>query len=270
MSAAGEYLQAALKEKLEDLPQRKLEPLEVCVIDSGVDASHPDLAGRVVKAYQISSLKEYVNDRLEEKPVVLPVEVGTNNDDFGHGTGVSSIICRIAPNASIVDIRVLGKDNKGSNLALVKGLSVAVERKSRLVNMSVAANKLKGKTILSLCEKAYLQNQIIVAAKRNNPFPDSGYPAVFSNVISIDNETFPSPFLFRYLPGELIEYAAHGEEVPCAAPGGGYTTSTGTSFATPTVCGLCALIIGAYPMLRPFELKTLLKAFATDKDFDIE
>jgi hypothetical protein len=37
---------------------------------------------------------------------------------------------------------------------------------------------------------------------------------------------------------------------------------TGTSFATPTVTGLCALLIGAYPDLRLFEIKTLLKNFA--------
>jgi hypothetical protein len=167
-----------------------------------------------------------------------------------------------------MDIRVLGKDNKGSNLALVRGLSLAVERKSCLVNMSLAANKLKSKTIFTFCEKAYMQNQIILAAKRNNPFPDSSYPAVFSNVISVDNETFASPFLFRYLSGELIECAAHGEEVLCVAPGEGYTTSTGYSFATPTVCGICSLIIGAYPLLHPFKLKALLKVFASEEDED--
>ena len=60
----------------------------------------------------------------------------------------------------------------------------------------------------------------------------------------------------------IIEFAARGEEVVVAAPGGGETTMTGTSFATPAVSGLCALLVGAYPDLRPFDVKSLLRAFA--------
>jgi len=47
-----------------------------------------------------------------------------------------------------------------------------------------------------------------------------------------------------------------------AAPGGGETTMTGTSFAAPAVTGLCALLVGACPDLRPFEVKSLLRAFS--------
>ena len=57
----------------------------------------------------------------------------------------------------------------------------------------------------------------------------------------------------------MTSVPAPSDEVTVAAAGGGYTTKTGTSFATPAVCGLCALLVGAFPDLRPFELKTLLK-----------
>jgi subtilisin len=50
-----------------------------------------------------------------------------------------------------------------------------------------------------------------------------------------------------------------------ASPGGGTTTMTGTSFAAPAVSGLCALLVGACPDLRPFEVKSLLKAFSIRK-----
>jgi subtilisin len=261
MSVTSEYLKAALAEDLPGLATKTLAPLEVCVLDSGVDASHPDLAGRVIEAYRIETV--------DGKPQVESVAPGTNNDAYGHGTGVASIICRIAPNASIIDVRVLGSDNKGSGQALVEGLRLAVRRKARLVNMSLAASANFSQAIFPLCEKAYQQNQVLVAAKKNMPLHDMGFPAEFSNVISVDNFTFPSPFVFKYLPDQVIEYGAHGEEVLCAAPGGGYTTSTGTSFATPTVCGICTLIVGAFPLLRPFEVKTLLKAFA-DEQYQIE
>ncbi len=253
-----DYMIEALNDDLESMAERELEQFEVCVLDSGVDASHPDLVDRVSQAFRI--------DMVEGKPKVIDIEPGVDNDAYGHGTGVASIICRIAPNVKIVDIRVLGSDNKGSGLALVEGLRTAVKRKSRLVNMSLAASSNFSQNIFPLCERSYHYNQILVASKKNMPLHDMGFPAEFSNCISVDHEDFPSPFYFWYLPDNVIEYAAHGEEVPCAAPGGGYTTSTGTSFATPTVTGLCSLIVGAYPQLRPFELKTLLKAYAHPKE----
>ena len=49
------------------------------------------------------------------------------------------------------------------------------------------------------------------------------------------------------------------------APEGGYTTMTGTSFATPIMCGFVALLLGAYPDLRPFEVKALLKAMSAEE-----
>jgi len=247
-------LRSAFSVKLRELKKKKLTPVEVAVLDSGVDATHKDLVKRVVAAYRVEVKGE--NARIVEVPLQ------TNNDVYGHGTGVASIIARLAPNARIIDVRVLGSDNRGSGLAAVEGLRHAVELKTRLVNMSLAASANFSTALLPLCEQAYHQNQIIVASRRNMPLHDDGFPAEFSATISVDNETFRSPFHFKYLPDQVIEYAAHGEEVVVAAPGGGYTTQTGTSFATPTVCGLCALIVGAYPDIRPFELKTILKALA--------
>jgi subtilisin family serine protease len=251
--SAGTFAEA-LSDRLEDLPGRELAPVEVAVLDSGVDATHPDLMDRIDTALRI--------DTEDGNPVVSEVERGTNNDVFGHGTGVASIIARIAPNARIVDIRVLGSDNKGSGVALVEGLRRAVDRRSRVVNMSLAAAAAFADKVFPLCEKAYYRNQVVVASRRNMPLWDNGYPAEFSSCISVDNRRFPSPYHFHYLADKVIEYAALGEEVPVAAAGGGYTTMTGTSFATPTIAGICALIVGAYPELRPFEVKALLKAWS--------
>jgi len=67
----------------------------------------------------------------------------------------------------------------------------------------------------------------------------------------------------RYRAGEVIEYVASGEGIRMAVPGGGHTIRTGTSYAAPLVSGLCALLLGVRPDLRPFEVKALLKARAT-------
>lgn len=253
---SSRYLRAALEAILEEMPERDLEPVEVAVLDSGVDSGHPDLADRVTEAYKV--------EEVEDKPTLIEVPPGVNNDAFGHGTGVASIITRLAPNTSIVDIKVLGETNKGASAALIEGLRYAVSRGSRLINMSLAVKESMKQSMIPLTEKAYYQNQIIIAAVRNMPMRDFGYPAEFSSCISVDNEAFPNPFTFNYKSDHVIEYVAHGEDVPVAAAGGGYTTLTGTSFATPTITAICALLAGAFPELRPFEFKTLLKAFAAE------
>jgi subtilisin family serine protease len=246
-------LTAAVRVRPEALGGVRLKPVEVAILDSGIDASHPALRGRIVAAFRVEGGRR--------KPAVRPAR-RKNNDDYGHGTAVASIIARIAPNARLVDIRVLGPDNQGSGAALIEGLRFAVERGSRLINMSLAATGEFAADLRALCETAYYRNQILVAAKRNMPLVDNGFPAEFSSCIGVDNRAFPTPFVFRFMPGQVIEYAAQGTEIAVAAPGGGYTTSTGTSFATPTITGICARVLGAYPDMRPFEVKSLLKLFA--------
>jgi subtilisin family serine protease len=250
------HLLAALSDRLKDMQQRAIEPVEVAILDSGIDASHPDLQGRVAATYRI--------DMEEDVPVIVEVESGGNNDRYGHGTAVAHIITSLAPNTRLIDIRVLGEHNQGTATALVAGLRLVVRRKWRLINMSLAISATFTKRLFPLCEQAYYQNQVIVAAKRNMPITDQGFPAEYSSCISVEDKCLLSPFTYHYRSDKVIEYVAHGEGVVVARPGGGYTTMTGTSFATATITGICALLVGAYPQLRPFEVKTLLTHFATD------
>lgn len=247
-------LSAALASSLEDLAGRDLEPLDVAILDSGIDATHPDLAGRISAAYQV----EVVDDQAR----VVASSLQDNNDVFGHGTAVASIVAGIAPNARLVDIRVLGPDNSGSGLALIAGLQWANELRCRVINMSLAASAKYSAQLHALCESAYRRGQIVVAAKRNMPLVDNGFPAEFTSVISVDRLDLGRLTEVHYLADSIIEFAAPGTNLTVAAPGGGHTVKTGTSFATPAVSGVCALLLGGYPDLRMFELKSLLKAMA--------
>ncbi len=191
--ARSRGLTAAVQVRPEALGKVRLRPVEVAILDSGIDASHPALRGRIVAAFRVEGG--------QKQPKVRPAR-RKNNDDYGHGTAVASIIARIAPNARLVDIRVLGPDNQGSGAALIEGLRFAVERGSRIINMSLAATAEFAAGLHALCETAYYQNQVVVAAKRNMPLVDNGFPAEFSSCIGVDNRAFPSPFVFRFIPGQ--------------------------------------------------------------------
>jgi subtilisin family serine protease len=92
------------------------------------------------------------------------------------------------------------------------------------------------------------------------PLTDNGFPAELSSCISVDVGRFETALKVQFQADHAIEFVGHGEDVKVAAAGGGYTTMTGTSFATPAVSGLCALLVGAYPDLRPFDVKSLLRS----------
>ena len=248
-------LRSLLSRKLDRLSQAKLEPVEVAVIDSGIDASHPDLQGRIVEAYAIST---------EEDGNVVISETSTreNNDFLGHGTAVASIIASVAPHVRITDIRVLNAQNMCKGDVLLRGFRFAVEKEIKLLNMSLAASSKYAPALIELCEKAYHQCQIVVASQKNLPIPDFGFPAEFSSCIAVGAESYPDAYSVCYRLNRVIDFGAQGEQIKVAKAGGGYTEQTGASFAAPTITGLTALLLGAQPDLRLFELKTILKALA--------
>ena len=238
------------------LAEKNPKPVKVAVLDTGIDARHEVLAGRVVRA---------VGYRRENgESVATRLNHRVNNDPSGHGTGAAAIIALLAPNARLIDYRVLDADNGGYGSTVLQGLRDAIDSDAEIINVSVAFTKDRyWDETARLLEEAYRRNKIVVAAKRNIPRPgDLGLPAELSNAISVDMGDYSDSFTLRYLKGSPIEFSAHGASVLTARTGGGYTRLTGTSFATPTVAAFCTLLRGLNRDLKLFEIKTLLKHYA--------
>jgi len=248
-----------LKIPLHELVQQKLRPVKVAVLDTGIDASHEALKGKVLRAFGFQR-----NEAGRSESVSLPRTA--NNDPSGHGTGAAAIIGTLAPNARFIDYRVLDADNGGYGSTVVKGLEEAIDSDADVINMSVAYRKDRyWEQTAQLLEKAYLANKIVVASKRNIPLPgDLGLPAELSNAISVDIGEYRNPFVFRFLRNSAIEFSAHGVAVLTAKSGGGYIRMTGTSFATPTIAAFCALLRGTNPDLKLFEIKSILRHCACE------
>jgi len=228
--------------------------VEVAVIDSGVDARHPRLAGRISRACVVGKNKK-------GEIVFREIRGKDSRDNYGHGTAVAGIIADLAPSAKIVSVRVLDEYNSCTGDVLIAGLKWALDQNIRLLNMSLATSKPAYiPQLFELAERAYVQNSIIVAARRN--MGDLGCPAMFSSVISVDREEYVEKLRVHYRPRNMIEFDARGTEVKVLAPGGGYAMQTGTSFATPHVCGMVALLLEVFPDLTAMEAKAALKAFS--------
>ena len=104
------------------------EGVRVAVVDSGIDAGHPDLEGSVDSGGVSVSL-----DGAGEA-VLTP---GPHQDAFGHGTACAGIIHRLAPRARITSVKVLGPGLAGKATAFLAGLGWAVEQGFDVINLSL-------------------------------------------------------------------------------------------------------------------------------------
>jgi subtilisin len=220
--------------------------VRVCILDSGIEPDHPDvgeLAGAV--AVEVSEG--------EEISVVDDME----GDLCGHGTACAGIVRSLAPDAELYSVRVLGAGFTGSGTALLGGLRWAVEQSFHVINMSLSTTKSQFAGLLhEVADRAYFRRTVLVASAHNMPV--ESYPWRFSSVISVGSHEEPDAETFYYNPEPPVEFFARGVDVEVAWLGKARARSTGNSFATPHMSGICARILGKHPELTPFQLKSAL------------
>jgi len=225
----------------------------VCVVDSGIEAGHPAV-GRVDTAVVVS---------ISDDEVV--VEPDTLGDVCGHGTACAGIIREIAPECELASVRVLGEGFVGSGPVLVEGLRWAIEQGYDVINMSLSTTKRRFVEALhDLTDAAYFQRSIVVASAHNMPI--ASYPWRFSSVISVASHELDDPLAYYRNPDPPVEFFARGVDVSVAWMGGARMRTTGNSFATPHITGVCALIRAKHPHLTPAEVKTLLGLTAANAE----
>jgi len=224
----------------------------VCILDSGVDGSHP------LVAPLDSAVAVHQGD--DGEITVVPDEIG---DVVGHGTACAGIVRSLAPECSLHSVRVLGEGATGSGDLILAGLRYAVEEGFDVVNLSLSTTKKKfAETLHDLADGAYFRRTVLVAAAHNMPV--ESYPWRFSSVISVGSHEESEPFVWYANPDPPVEFFARGIDVEVAWPGGGTMTCTGNSFAAPHVSGLCALALAKHPELTAPQVKSLLYLTASN------
>jgi subtilisin family serine protease len=224
----------------------------VCILDSGIERGHP-MVGELARAVAVE-----VGEG-DEISVVDDVE----GDLCGHGTACAGIVRSLAPDAELHSVRVLGAGFTGSGAALLGGLRWAVEQGFDVINMSLSTTKSQFAGLLhEVADRAYFRRSVLVASAHNMPV--ESYPWRFSSVISVGSHEEPDAETFYYNPDPPVEFFARGVDVEVAWLGGTQARSTGNSFATPHMSGICALILGKHPELTPFQLKNALYLTASN------
>lgn len=223
----------------------------IAVIDSGIDAQHPDFSGAAIERYDAT---------------------GTEAEPHAHGTGVVGAIVSqhkllgVAPNSRILAIRVFpthsnDAESEASPHTILKGLDWAVRNNVRIVNMSFAGPR---EPMLERAFKAaYDKGVILIAAVGNGgPHAPALYPAADPHVIAVTATDANDQLFGNANRGSHVALAAPGVDVLTAAPRGGYQVTTGTSVAAAHVSGVVALMLERNPTLTPAQVRNILKETA--------
>jgi len=226
--------------------------VSVGIVDSGVDADHPDVGG-VSEAVVVRAGDD-------DRPLA---DADGEPDVSGHGTACAALIRSIAPECELISVRVLGPDFTGTGRDLVAGLLWALQRGCRIVNLSLATTRREfAWPLQELVDDAYFNNAIVVASAHNMPV--LSWPWRSSSVVSVASHDRGDSYEFHYNPQPPVEFYARGADLDVAWPGGGHIRVTGNSFATPHISAICALILAKHPRLTPFQVKSILYATANN------
>ena len=223
----------------------------VAVLDTGVDAKHPDFNGRVLPGVDL-----------------LDSHGNADTDTAGHGTGIASIIAAgrgnggmvgVAPQALILPIRVI---NGAADLnVLPAAIDLAVARHAAVISISIGliapiepAAEASGlfAQIQAAIDRAYAKGVVTIAAAGNNSAPYCTDPAALSHVVCVggvdENRQHVYYSHIDVAERSSLVVAPAMANLPLsqpnviATPGGGYGYESGTSFAAPTVSGVAALL----------------------------
>ena len=230
----------------------------VAVIDTGADCTHPLLAGRVsARSYDFANNTADVTD--------------VNS----HGTATAGLVADLTPDeVDVMVLRVYDDDNLSKPSLVLTALEYALENGATVVNMSLGwPNAIeKGYSFLnSVLAQAYASGVVVVTAAGNRSQSNPGanaddvYPANQAAVLTVSGVDRDLAFDGGYsASGASVDLCAPGTSVSVAAPDGGMTTRSGTSFAAPHVAAAAACVQLAQPGVTAARVRQTLYGYAED------
>ena len=237
----------------------------VAVLDTGVQFNHPDLAGRLLPGY------DFVNDDADA------------SDDNGHGTWVSGIIAANANDGygiagvswsdRILPVKIMNREGTGSTSDLTSGIIWAANNGATVINMSVGGFPYS-QYVQDAVNYAWSKGAVLIGAAGNNRREETFYPASFANVVSVSGTQADDEFTNWSSYGPRVDVSAPGASIlttncyTCTYGGhdtwGSHTKISGTSFATPNVAGVVALIRARFPGEGPTQIVNRLLGSVDD------
>jgi subtilisin family serine protease len=255
----------------------RADGVKVAVLDTGIDPTHPDLAGKVDAAANFSRDTDTV-------------------DHHGHGTHVASTITGsgaasggryqgMAPGARLLIGKVLDSTGSGAESGIIAGMQWAVEQGARVVNMSLGGYPGDGTDPMSVALNELSDSSgalFVVAAGNFGQDQSVSAPAVADRALAVASVTKSGQLSSFSSRGPRLgdngmkpEIAGPGSDIVAARAAGTlapesvnehYAKLSGTSMASPHVAGAAAIVAGQHPDWRGDRLKAALVSSAEPID----
>lgn len=223
----------------------------VAVLDTGVDASHPDLTGNV-----------------EADPT------GQNTTDIiGHGTEVSGVIgadtnnnlgiAGIAWNARILPIKITDDNGQAKVSAVLAALDQAYTAGAKIVHISLSTNQFS-QALQDGMQQAKDRGLLVISTSGNTGDEQVRYPAGCPGVVGVGSIKEDKSIESYSTTGTHVSLVAPGTSVFTTSLNSDYASVTGTSFSAPQVSGTAALIWSLNPNLSSDDVRQILFSSAAD------
>ena len=248
----------------------------IAVLDTGVDAAHPDLAGGLW-----TNPGEVADNGLDDDGNGFVDDVhgwdfadddNDPADDYGHGTHVAGIaaarinnaigIAGMAGGATIMPVDVF-RGGIGAYADLIQAIVYTADNGAHIINMSLGAPSYsRGEE--AAVDYAWARDVVLVAAAGNHASNALFYPAAHAHVIGVAATTATDARASFSNYGSFVAVSAPGDTIYSTLPGSRYGYLSGTSMATPHVAGLAALLRSLNPTLHNDAVRALIEMTADD------
>jgi len=224
----------------------------VAVLDTGVDATHPDLQGQLVPGWNM-----FDNN-------------SNTADVHGHGTSVAGVIAALSNNtmgvtsiaweAKVMPVRISGPDGWASFSTIASGLNWAAANGARVANISYAISG--SGSVTSAAENLRSVGGVVCSAAGNDGSQLATAPNPSIITVSATNSGDSLTSWSSY--GSVIDVAAPGAGIWSTKKGGDYAAVSGTSFSSPATAAVAALVIARNPALTAAEVENILMSTSVD------
>ena len=226
----------------------------VAVLDTGVDGTHLDLGANLVPGWNVVSNSADTSDVYTHGTRVAGTVAALSNNALG--------VTSVASGAKVMPVRITNNtDGSASYSDMASGVTWAADHGARVANISYQ-NVTSSSTVAAAAEYMRSKGGVVVVAAGNSGI-DPGYANAPAMITVAATDSADAKASFSNF-GNLIDLAAPGVGIYTTAKGGGYSSSSGTSFASPAAAAVAALVMAAKPTLRPSDVETVLKTSADD------
>jgi thermitase len=226
----------------------------VAVLDTGVQIDHQDLAGNMIARDPADNRTTFPDGAVHRHGTHVAGTIAAVRDN---GLGIAGI----APEANILDVKVLGDNGAGYSHWISSGIIQAATRGAKVINVSLGSSNYS-ESERSAVDQAMTGGALVVAAAGNENTSAKSYPAAHPGVLSVmaSTPTDTRASFSNYGPWCLI--AAPGTNIQSTVPISAYGSLQGTSVACPHVAGAAAVVLQAAAVqgisLRPAQISELL------------